>query len=80
MATTGMTDVEFITHLYSKHNPSEDDLEAASRLELILHFYAGMLEQVHQLASEALEHNKCPELEKIHKLTASAGFERHTVQ
>lgn len=49
-----LTDEEFLRHLLSKKNPTDEDVEAAIRLELLLNNLSSLLEEIHRASSSAL--------------------------
>jgi hypothetical protein len=66
---TFLSDEEFLTHLYSKAEASDDDMESAMRLELLLNAYHGLLEDVHKSASAGLNADPRKALMAIKQLT-----------
>lgn len=64
-----LDDEEFLKHLLTKPNPTEEDNESALRLELLLAHYAGVLEKIHRLASEETADPQA-QLVRIRKITA----------
>ena len=69
MNTYFESDVEFIEHLYNKESPTDDDLEAASRMETNAHYYAGLIEQIHTQAKAAMAVAPCPQIAHILRMT-----------
>ena len=63
-----LTDEEFLKHLHTKSDPTDEDNEAALRLELLLGAYREFLEKIHRLASEQPDARAA--LTRIRNLTA----------
>lgn len=45
-ALSHLTDREYLSHLYNKAEPTDEDLESAVRLELLLNNYDALLAQL----------------------------------
>lgn len=69
---SSLTDEEFLAHLYRKVKPTDEDLEAATRIELLLNSYARLLEQIHTTAVRGLRERDVSALSTIKDLTAPA--------
>ena len=48
-----LTDEEFLHHLLTKADPTEEDLEAAHRMEMLMETYQKTLQMLHDLAVQA---------------------------
>jgi hypothetical protein len=80
---TFMSDEEFLQHLYSKADATNDDMQAAMRLELLLNSYHGLLEDVHKSAAAGLNTDPRKALIAIKQLTGTqrqAGSVSATLQ
>lgn len=62
-----LSDEEYLKHLYTKDDPSDEDIESAQRIELLLSAYRGMLEQIHTIANQV--GNEDARLMRIRHLT-----------
>lgn len=69
MDTYFKSDVEFIAHLYNKEDPTDDELEAASRIEALLQYLASFTEGIHKNASAAMKVAPCRETAHIVEMT-----------
>ena len=67
---TYQSDEEFLSHLYEKADQSEDDMESALRIELLMNSYHGLLENVHTLASIGLSKDPRQALIAIREMTS----------
>lgn len=69
-----LTDEEFVRHLLNKKDPTDEDVEASIRLQLLLESYSGLLEDIHSEADNALygtgPRSKHDALTRIKNLTA----------
>ena len=73
---SALTDEEFVRHLLDKKVPTNEDVEAAIRLQHLLESYGSLLEDIHREAQDALYgaggKSKHDALIHIQKLTAHA--------
>ena len=71
-----LTDEEFLRHLLEKKAPTNEDIEAATRLQQLLESYGSLLEDIHREAQDALYgaggKSKHDALIHIQKLTTHA--------
>lgn len=68
-----LSDEEFLRYLLNKSEPTQEDIESATRLELLMGSYSGLLEQINRRALEGLgDSSKTREvLMEVHELTAA---------
>lgn len=64
-----LSDEEYLKHLHTKPNPTEEDVESALRLELLLAEHSGLLERIHRMASDGGS-DAAVQLTRIKQLTA----------
>lgn len=60
-----LTDDEYLQYLYNKEDPTPEDLESAIRLEHLLGFHRGMLEDLNRQARTALKDGSKLALQKM---------------
>ena len=60
-----LTDEEFVQHLLEKKAPTDEDVEAAIRLQQLLESYSALLEDIHREAGAAQS-----SLQRIQKMVA----------
>jgi hypothetical protein len=66
-----MSEEEFLKHLYSKENPTDEDIEAAERISHMMESIEGTMELIHSLTIRALAGEQ-ETLKTIHDITAPA--------
>lgn len=64
-----LSDEDYLKHLLTKQEPTDEDNESAVRIENMLNTYRSLLEQVHSLASQDLADARA-QLTRIRRLTA----------
>lgn len=70
----GLSDEEYIQYLFSKENPTDEDVESAFRLEHLIYDYSALLEHIHRLAEVGLRYRtNDTTLKRIKELTASCS-------
>jgi hypothetical protein len=75
-----LSDLDFIKHLYTKDNPSQEELDAAVRMEHMLESYSSLLESIHRLAQKGLDEGESSTLASIATMTAPAEQEASAMQ
>lgn len=67
-----LSDEEFLRHLLTKQEPTQEDIESVTRLELLMGSYSGLLEQINRKALEGLGDSTKTRtaLLEVHQLTA----------
>lgn len=68
-----LSDEEYLRHLLNKAEPTQEDVESATRLELLMGSYSGLLEQINRKALEGLGDTTKTRaaLLEVHELTAA---------